>query len=1014
MGISVNLVWFVLRPRRGLPERPGFGQRLRVRAMRHYQAVPPTEPFPQHFRRAGQLCGLAAAGFGGAALAGWWFGIRRLTSIGMQYLPMPPDTALALVILGLALILVAGERAARGASWFARCGSVAGIVYVSLRLTELMTGIDLSTDRLFFHPPAGAFGVASEGRMPFFTALIFLFICAALFLQTFPAMNRLAGRTIGFLNVVVLTISLVFTLGYLFGMPFFYGLPAIPMEFNTALAFLLLGAGLIVVMPAHTSPIRQLWEPSLSARLLRAFLPFTVALVVLVAGLTHLLGRARGGAPAALIAALLAVGAMFLAAFLCDRIARAVGANLGRAEHKLRVAERQSREYANRLEALNASLELRVAERTEELEANRDRLDQFFTILTSLQNPDNAEKAFDLVLRFCQRLGYDQAMLSLVDHETNMVRAVRAVGKMKGIVDRTVHPLDGDDILAQVAREGVSVVIPDSTLDSRCDPAAVAAAGIRGQVVMPLVSGEAVGILQVASRGPLNPSPDELRALETLGSEAARALGGLYRVEKIRQLNRQLEQRNEQLQRLAADLKKSALAEHQAQEALRESEVRLRLLLESSGEGVYGIDLEGRCTFINKSAAEMLGTRPEELLGKANMHQLIHNRHQDGSPYLREECPIYRVLATGTSCRVDQEVFWRLDGPSFPVEYSASPIREGEAIRGAVVTFNDITERKQAEQSLQFHNNLLQQIARAKHEAHEALKKAQSQLVQSEKLAALGQMVAGVAHEINNPLAFVGNDLAVLQRDVGYLRDLLDLYREAEPVLADHRPDLCAGIRALADRIDLAYTLNNLEGLMARSQDGVKRIRQIVLDLRDFARLDESDLKEVDVNAGVASTINIVRNLAKKQGVELLAETSPLPPVTCYPAKINQVVLNLVANAIHACPPGGKVSVRTQPTADGVEIAVHDTGSGIDPSIQDKIFDPFFTTKPPGQGTGLGLSISYQIVLDHGGSIEFDSDVGQGTCFFVRLPLQPAPDERARPEPPTLAQRARAKKNQTA
>jgi len=299
-------------------------------------------------------------------------------------------------------------------------------------------------------------------------------------------------------------------------------------------------------------------------------------------------------------------------------------------------------------------------------------------------------------------------------------------------------------------------------------------------------------------------------------------------------------------------------------------------------------------------------------------------------------------------------------------------------------------------------NDLLGQAVRSERQAHEALKAAQAQLVQTEKLAGLGQMVAGVAHEINNPLAFVANNMAVLQRDVAALGELLALYREATghaaAALEPAHADLLASIRDLCDRIDLAYTLANLPGLMASSREGLKRIKRIVEDLRNFARLDEADLHEVDVNDGVRSTAAMAGPRAAERGVRVDLDLSPLPPVACYPGKVNQVVMNLLANAVDASPAGGTVTVRTAAeggsgNGDGaggwVRIDVVDRGGGIDPAIRGRIFDPFFTTKPVGRGTGLGLSISYRIVKEHGGSIDVDSTPGEGSRFTVRLPRRP-------------------------
>ncbi|HEY7313231.1 MAG TPA: response regulator [Gemmataceae bacterium] len=285
------------------------------------------------------------------------------------------------------------------------------------------------------------------------------------------------------------------------------------------------------------------------------------------------------------------------------------------------------------------------------------------------------------------------------------------------------------------------------------------------------------------------------------------------------------------------------------------------------------------------------------------------------------------------------------------------------------------------------------ELEQALAEQNRALREAQAALVQTEKLASLGQLAAGMAHEINNPIAYVANNLAVLRRDVPAALQLLEKYRAGREPLRGVDPDLVAEVERMEEEIDLPYIRESLPRLFERSLDGLKRVRDIVKNLRDFARLDEADFKEADINAALQSTLEIAAHEIKKSGVQLrTAFAEALPPVLCHPCKVNQVFLNVLLNAIQATASGGEIEVRTRPdeaTETGVAIDVRDSGCGIKPENLPHIFDPFFTTKPVGQGTGLGLSVSYGIIRDHGGSIEVESEVGRGTLFRIRLPLRP-------------------------
>jgi two-component system NtrC family sensor kinase len=217
---------------------------------------------------------------------------------------------------------------------------------------------------------------------------------------------------------------------------------------------------------------------------------------------------------------------------------------------------------------------------------------------------------------------------------------------------------------------------------------------------------------------------------------------------------------------------------------------------------------------------------------------------------------------------------------------------------------------------------------------------------------------------------------------------LVGLYRQVPRPADQEHAGLNAQINEVSALLDLDYTLDNLPRLIDRTREGLRRIERIVKDLRLFARVDEGEWNEVDLNPGIESSVNMVLGYARKKGAQLKTELGSLPLIRCRAARVHQVIVNLLMNAIDACTAEGVVTIRTaaDPETGGVRIEVTDSGCGIDPQIRERIFDPFFTTKPIGQGTGLGLSISYGIVEEHDGTIDVNSTPGKGSSFVVRLP----------------------------
>ena len=325
-------------------------------------------------------------------------------------------------------------------------------------------------------------------------------------------------------------------------------------------------------------------------------------------------------------------------------------------------------------------------------------------------------------------------------------------------------------------------------------------------------------------------------------------------------------------------------------------------------------------------------------------------------------------------------------------EFLTKPVARAEL----VMRIRNLLRLKEYQDELSSYSNSLEErVAESTLELENAnlqLSGTQTQLLQAEKLAALGQLAAGVAHEINNPVGYVNSNLGTLK---GYLKDMLDILQAYERINRQQPPDPAEliALNQLKDKLELDYICEDAPQLIDESLEGLLRVRTIVQDLKSFAHIDgQPEWKLADLHECLDSTLNIANNEIKYKA-KIVKEYGVIPEIECLGSQLNQVFLNLLVNAAHAIPDStpGTITVRTACTDDEVSVEISDTGCGIPAANLLRIFDPFFTTKPIGQGTGLGLSLSYGIVQRHDGRIEVRSevheDVGRGTTFRVVLPI---------------------------
>jgi two-component system, NtrC family, sensor kinase len=371
------------------------------------------------------------------------------------------------------------------------------------------------------------------------------------------------------------------------------------------------------------------------------------------------------------------------------------------------------------------------------------------------------------------------------------------------------------------------------------------------------------------------------------------------------------------------------------------------------GDIVILADSQGKMRRCNRALAEFTATAYPEIL-KAPWREFLA-RHG---------------LMLPNDSFFSSEIYHEQSGRWFVCQSYPFTTSDSGEVQGTVVTIHDFTERKRVSGELE--------------KAYSELKSTQAKVVQQEKMASIGQLAAGVAHEINNPMGFISSNLGTLGKYIGRLTEFIAAQAELIESTADE-----ASLRTLMEKahaLKIGRVLEDGKALIEESLEGAQRVRTIVQNLKGFARVDEAEHKPADINECIESTINIVWNELKYK-VNLVRELGEIPLTLCYPQQLNQVFMNLLVNAGQAIAERGEIVVKTWHDNGSIFASFTDSGCGMSAQVQQRIFEPFFTTKEVGQGTGLGMSISYDIIKNHNGEISIDSEPGKGSTFTVRLPV---------------------------
>ena len=440
-----------------------------------------------------------------------------------------------------------------------------------------------------------------------------------------------------------------------------------------------------------------------------------------------------------------------------------------------------------------------------------------------------------------------------------------------------------------------------------------------------------------------------------------------------------------------------------ALEQERCAEEKYRGIFENALEGILQTDQDGRFRNCNPATAALLGyASPEELIKSIpTISQLYVSSDRRRELY-------ERIRLRGDVKNFEVE-FYRKDGSKQWVLVSIHPVlNENGEILYVDGILQDIAERKKAEESIRMLNEELEQrviertselqtandelrvITGQLESAYSELKSAQSRILQQEKMASIGQLAAGVAHEINNPMGFIMSNLNSLRKYTIKITDFVKAQSDAIGKASNNGDaelnEIIEEIKKQRKVIKLDFLIDDIDSIIRESLEGAERVKKIVQDMKTFSRIDESEFKAADINAGIESTLNIIWNELKYKAI-LKREYGNIPLTVCNAGQLNQVFMNILINASQAIEVQGEITVKTWSDCINIYIAISDTGSGIPTDKMHRIFEPFFTTKEVGKGTGLGLSIAYDIVKKHKGELRVQSEISKGTSFTIAIPV---------------------------